>query len=74
MSEEFSASLKYDLASQDKANEALQTVTSENLSNTNFEVQFSVDGQFLLASIKAKSSELLQEGLNAVYPVIDKVF
>ena len=70
----FTANLKYDLASQEKAEEALKVAEAEKPSNPNFEVKFSTNDQFLLVDISSTSSTLLQEGLNSVYPIIDKVF
>ena len=70
---EFSANLRYDLQTPEKANEALKVVTSEPPLSANFTLNFSVDGKYLLAEITAKSSVLLQEGLNATYPLIEKV-
>lgn len=71
---DFSANLKYDFVTGEKAEEALKTASSENIVCSNYSINFSTEGQYLLVSISATSSALLQDGLNAVYPIIEKLF
>lgn len=73
MSGEFSANLKYDFQTPENAEQALKTASAEAVSSPNFTVNFSTDGQYLLATISAGSSTFLQEGLNSVYPIVEKL-
>lgn len=70
---EFTANLKYDLQTPEKAEEALKTVSSEIPSSPNFTLNFTQEEQYLLVAVTAESSAFLQEGLNAVYPIVAKV-
>lgn len=71
----FSANLKYDLVTKERTEEALKTVSSESAPSPNFTLNFSIaDEHYLFVSITASSSSFLQEGLNAVYPIVEKVF
>lgn len=69
---EFTANLKYDLQTPEKVEEALKAVSTEISSSPNFSLDFSQEEKYLLVAISAKSSALLQEGLNAVYPFVEK--
>ena len=67
---DFSADLKLDLESQEKASEVLQAILKEDVSTESILYQFATEGQYLLVNIKTNSSENLRQAINIIYPIV----
>lgn len=67
---DFSADIKLDLESQEKASEVLQAILKEDVSTESILYQFTTEGQYLLVNIKTNSSENLRLAINIIYPIV----